>query len=220
MTKKLKDYNLVTELKLLTEPSRPFTKIDYEDENAYKETLSSIINTLTSALADNPAHYCITGNQAGIPYNIGIVNVTKPIILINPKIEIPDDAIIIPYLECHINLQNRLFNTARYNHIIITADNLVDSLDLSFNNWNGDKITPQLYTYTQLMEIAFIQQAIDSMNGILPMQRQYIPIKKPIVNDSKIQRNQLCKVEKDGKTMEIKYKRLNKFIEEGWILSK
>lgn len=218
MKKTLKNYNLETKLELLQLPSKEFIKSDYE-ETEYKTILNNTINELTSALVDNPAHYCIAANQIGNPIQIGLVNVISPIILVNPKIEIPKSATLFPYLECHINLQNRLFITSRYNHIIVTADNIVEPLDLYYEGSLIQTENPELYTNTQLMEIIFLQQLIDSMNGILPIQRQFIPKRTPIINDSdKIQRNELCTLERDGKKINIKFKKINKFIEEGWSL--
>ena len=43
---------------------------------------------------------------------------------------------------------------------------------------------------------------------------------KKKVYDKKIPRNKKVTVEKDGNTMELKYKKAESYVEDGWILAK
>ena len=212
-------YKIVTDLKTLKRQSSEFYKKDYETEDEYKAILNDAIHKMTDALVDNKAHYCISANAIGLNKKIGIANVTSPIILVNPKIQVNPGSVQIPYIECNISLQNRLFITIRETKITVTADNLLEPLILEYNGILDEKENPELYTNTELMEIVFVQQLIDSMNGILVFERSYVPKHTPIVNtQEKIQRNELVTLVKGDKEMKVKYKRIEKFLVEGWLL--
>lgn len=218
MTNKLKNYKLIQDLKSLKDESLKLIKTDFDSEDDYKSELNGIINDAIAALADNPAHYACSANQIGALYQVGVVNVTSPIILVNPVLRVNSDSVKVPYIECNISLQNRLFITMRETSITVTAENLAEPLVLSYNESLDQKENPTLYTNTELMEIVYLQQVIDSMHGILPIDRTFIPKKQPITVEDKIQRNQLITLVKGDKTMVIKFKKIDQYLNDGWIV--
>jgi peptide deformylase len=218
MKKTSKNYKLVTDIIKLKTPSAELCKTNFETEDEYKSILSSTINTCIAALSDNTAHYCAAANQIGVLYKVGIVNITEPIILINPVLIVNDETKKVPYLECNISLQSKLFITHRFVDITVIADNLASPLVLKYDGILDQVENTDLYNDPILMEIVFIQQVIDSMNGILPMDRLFVPKRTPITVDEKIARNSFITIQKENKKINVKFKKLDNFLKNGWIV--
>jgi len=91
----------------------------------------------------------LAANQIGVDQGVCVINVDKPIILINPKI-IHSFKKIIFQEEC-LSFPSETVTTERYANITVVADNHDDPLYFSEKN---------------LLEAVCVQHEIDHLNGI------------------------------------------------------
>ena len=136
----------------------------------------------------------LAANQVGIDASVAVVNVRKPLILINPKIiEVWDE---IPYYEGCLSFKGKGVQTTRYKNIVVKteqeesewyfsgAENPSDGRG-SWEETNNKKQDEEL----RLLEAICVQHEIDHLNGMTIMDRQMITT---ITNQDKIGRNDPC----------------------------
>ena len=136
----------------------------------------------------------LAANQVGIDAAVAVVNVRKPLILINPKIIDAWDE--IPFYEGCLSYPKKGVQTQRYKNIIVKtaqeesewyfsgAENPSDGRG-SWEETNNKKQDEEL----RLLEAICVQHEIDHLNGMTIMDRQMITT---ITNQDKIGRNDPC----------------------------
>ena len=136
----------------------------------------------------------LAANQVGIDASVAVVNVRKPLILINPKIIDAWDE--IPYYEGCLSFKGKGVQTTRYKNIVVKteqeesewyfsgAENPSDGRS-SWEETNNKKQDEEL----RLLEAICVQHEIDHLNGMTIMDRQMITT---ITNQDKIGRNDPC----------------------------
>ena len=133
----------------------------------------------------------LAANQVGIDAAVAVVNVRKPLILINPKIiEAWDE---IPFYEGCLSYPKKGVQTQRYKNIIVKtaqaesdwyfsgAENPSDGKG-SWEETNNKKQDEEM----RILESVCVQHEIDHLNGIVCMDRSVL---STITNENKVGRN-------------------------------
>ena len=161
----------------------------------------------------------LAANQVGIDAQVAVVNVREPVVLINPKIIDKSDE--ISYYEGCLSFPKHGIRTKRYKNIIVkSADVECQYYFSGANSAKGAKGTWETAkkhdTEQRLLEAICVQHEIDHLNGITIHDRE----KKlePTKSEKKIGRNQLVTIKKGDAVKVLKYKKAQKFINQGWII--
>lgn len=167
----------------------------------------SIINSLMKHSLYYKEAICLSAKDIGINKRIGIVNIIKPIIFINPEI-IGYNGELDVY-ETSISFPNQVFHTDRFVSIVVTADNFKEPIRFGFD------ASEEIYDgHPKLTEVIAIQQMIDNMNGIDITKKTHK--NKPFIKVDRYNRNDLVTVTNGVETLNIKYKRLDEFKSNGY----
>jgi peptide deformylase len=136
----------------------------------------------------------LAANQVGIDASVAVVNVRKPIILINPEVVEQWDE--TPYYEGCLSYKGKGIHTKRYKNIIVKTEQEdgewyfsgTENPSDGKGSWeeSSDKKQDQ---ELRLLETICVQHEIDHLNGMTIHDRQVITT---IVNDDKIGRNDPC----------------------------
>ena len=199
----LKEHNPVINKKL--------KKVSVEEGLQIATELFEILNKRKDGIG-------LAANQVGIDASVAVVNVRKPIILINPEIINTWDE--IPYYEGCLSYKGKGIQTKRFKNIIIKteqedsnwyfsgAENPSDGKG-SWEETSDKKQDEEL----RLLETICIQHEIDHLNGMTIHDRENKP--KPIVTKQKYGRNEIVGIT-DGETYkEIKYKKAKPLLDSG-----
>ena len=162
----------------------------------------------------------LAANQVGIDAQVAVVNVIEPLVLINPKIVSLENE--INYYEGCLSFPKKGVHTKRYRDVHITTAQSesgwffsgADSLQDVRGQWEEEnKVNEQ---ENRLLESICVQHEIDHLNGIVCMDRKidttYRAVKKP-------GRNQIVTIKKGDAVKVLKYKKTEKFLKDGWVLS-
>jgi peptide deformylase len=194
-------------MELITNNNKALRRIS---KSIKKAEVSEVLKDLILTLKENPAGYNIAAPQIGINKRIVFINVVKPLILINPKIV--ESKYIIPYIENCISFPQRLFETNRYAYIKVEAENFKSELSFGIKEKYIDLLDDVTsYAHPMIHECIAIQQSIDYINGITPLDRQS-------EKDKGISANTIS-ISKNGKIKKIKVKKLQDFEKMGWTLN-
>ena len=162
----------------------------------------------------------LAANQVGIDAQVAVVNVREPLVLINPKYVAKENEII--YGEGCLSFPGHAIRTKRYQDIIISTEQSESNWYFSGAEENSDgksgwdKGNMNQDQENRLLEAVCIQHEIDHLNGITIHDRE---IKlQPTRVKKKIGRNDKITIEKDGQTKVLKYKKAQKFINDGWVI--
>ena len=193
---------IVTEKEQLKQICEPCSSIEEGEEIATK---------LLKELTKSKRGIGLAANQIGINKRVCVINVTEPIVLINPKILGLNDTIFTT--EGCLSFPNKQVKTKRSQYVTIDTDNLGKVMFGPSEHLNGEKRD------LQLLESICVQHEIDHLDGITMYERAYQ--RQPIVNESKkIGRNEKVTIHHpQGETLTIKYKKFDKYKEMGWLLS-
>ena len=145
----------------------------------------------------------LAANQVGIDASVAVVNVKEPIVLINPKIVKKEQE--TRYYEGCLSFPKKGCHTKRYKIVEVKVDNMESNMTFGA----GD-------TELDLLESVCVQHEIDHLNGMRILDRAMeltIRREKP-----KIGRNQLVTIKKDDKEQTLKYKKIQKYLDDGWVL--
>ena len=145
----------------------------------------------------------LAANQVGIDASVAVVNVKEPIVLINPEIIKKEEE--IRYYEGCLSFPKKGCHTKRYKIVEVKVDNMESNMTFGA----GD-------TELDLLESVCVQHEIDHLNGMRILDRAMeltIRREKP-----KIGRNQLVTIKKDDKEQTLKYKKIQKYLDDGWVL--
>ena len=171
------------------------------------------------ALAGQKTAPAIAANQIGIQKRIIALSVREPVYLINPVIV--SATVPVPYIESHASFPQKLFTPIRFASIVVTADNLEGEFNFGLKGnqrnllFKDGKINPSVLTHPVIMEAMYIQQAVDTLNGVMPVDREAKMI-EPVNVDKGPARNEIVTLTKDDAEMKIKFKKATKFIQDGW----
>ena len=162
----------------------------------------------------------LAANQVGIDAQVAVVNVIEPLVLINPKIIHKEHP--IDYFEGCLSYPKKGTPTKRYRDIIIqTAQSEsgwyfsgADSLQNVRGSWEEKNKEDE--QERRILESICVQHEIDHLNGITIHDRENKP--KPIMNTKKIGRNQLVTIKRNDAVKVLKYKKAQKFLNQGWII--
>ena len=161
----------------------------------------------------------LAANQVGIDAQVAVVNVREPVVLINPKIIDKSDE--ISYYEGCLSFPKHGIRTQRYKNIIVKSADVdcqyyfsgVESAKDAKGTWETAK---KHDTEQRLLEAICVQHEIDHLNGLTIHDRE--KKLKPAVSDEKIGRNQIVMLRKDNRYKQMKYKKSQKFINDGWVI--
>ena len=136
----------------------------------------------------------LAANQVGIDASVAVVNVRKPIILINPEVVEQWDE--TPYYEGCLSYKGKGIHTKRYKNIIVKTEQEdgewyfsgTENPSDGKGSWEEDSDKKQDQEL-RLLETICVQHEIDHLNGMTIHDRQVITT---IVNDDKIGRNDPC----------------------------
>ena len=133
----------------------------------------------------------LAANQVGIDAAVAVVNVIKPIVLINPEIVSRETE--IPYYEGCLSYPGKGVNTKRYETVEVKSENVdgsmifsgVDIGESGKGTWEESEVKEDRALRT--LEAVCVQHEIDHINGVVCMDRKidttYIAEKKPGRNE-------------------------------------
>ncbi len=151
----------------------------------------------------------LAANQVGIDAQVAVVNVREPLVFINPQIINKSNE--INYYEGCLSFPKKGCHTKRYETIEVTTAQKEGSLLFSGVMINGQD-DHQLRT----LEAVCVQHEIDHLNGMRILDRVY---STTYVRDhKKIGRNELVTIKKDDAVKVLKYKKADKFLNQGWVI--
>ena len=161
----------------------------------------------------------LAANQVGIDAQVAVVNVREPLVLINPKIVSKENP--IDYYEGCLSYPGKGVPTQRYRDIEIKTAQSESNWYFSgaAENSEGksvwDKGNMKQDQEKRILEYVCIQHEIDHLNGKVIMDRR----KNMIVRtEKKIGRNQLVTIKKGDAVKVLKYKKIQSFLDDGWIM--
>ena len=161
----------------------------------------------------------LAANQVGIDAQVAVVNVREPLVLINPKVVSKENP--IDYYEGCLSYPGKGVPTQRYRDIEIkTAQSesnwyFSGAAENSEGKSGWDKGDMKQDQENRILESVCIQHEIDHLNGKVIMDRR----KNMIVRtEKKIGRNQLVTIKKGDAVQVLKYKKIQSFLNDGWVM--
>ena len=198
----LKEHNPVINKKL--------KKVSAEDGLQIATELFEILNKRKDGIG-------LAANQVGIDASVAVVNVRKPIILINPEvIETWDE---IPYYEGCLSYKGKGIQTKRFRNIIIKTEQEKSNWYFSGapnpsdgkGSWEESSNKKQ-DEELRLLEAICVQHEIDHLNGMTIMDRQMITT---VVSKDKFGRNEKVMITDGKETKELKWKKAKPLVDSG-----
>ena len=192
--------------------NKKLREVSVEEGNAIATELFQILNQRGDGIG-------LAANQVGIDAQVAVVNVIEPLVLINPKIISKENE--INYYEGCLSFPKKGVNTKRYETIEVTSANVEGSMLFSGvetgETGKGsleDKQKNDDNRNMRLLESICVQHEIDHLNGVTIMDRK---IETSYVrSEKKIGRNELVTIKKGDAVKVLKYKKAQKFINNGW----
>jgi peptide deformylase len=164
----------------------------------------------------------LAANQVGINASVAVVNVRKPIILINPKVIEQWEE--VDFYEGCLSYPKKGVHTKRYKNIIIKTEQEESNLYFSGaenpsdgkGSWEKDQQNKE-DTELRTLEAVCVQHEIDHLNGVICMDRE-VKV-KPIRVKKSFGRNEMVDIT-DGKILStMKWKKAKPLIDSGlWEL--
>ena len=192
--------------------NKKLREVSVEEGNAIATELFQILNQRGDGIG-------LAANQVGIDAQVAVVNVIEPLVLINPKIISKENE--INYYEGCLSFPKKGVNTKRYETIEVTSANVEGSMlfsgvetgETGKGSWE-DKQKNDDNRNMRLLESICVQHEIDHLNGVTIMDRK---IETSYVrSEKKIGRNELVTIKKGDVVKVLKYKKAQKFINNGW----
>ena len=145
----------------------------------------------------------LAANQVGIDASVAVVNVKEPIVLVNPEIVRKEEE--TRYYEGCLSFPKKGCHTKRYKIVEVKVDNMESNMTFGAGDTDLD-----------LLESVCVQHEIDHLNGMRILDRA---IELTIRRDKpKIGRNQLVTIKKDDEEQTLKYKKIQKYLDDGWVM--
>ena len=153
----------------------------------------------------------LAANQVGIDAQVAVVNVREPLVLINPKIVKKENE--IDYFEGCLSYPGKGIHTRRYETVEVKTEQ-EEGMWIFSGADTGDPLDNK---DLRMLEAVCIQHEIDHLNGVTIMDRKIDTTYRRA--EKKIGRNQLVTIKKDDAVKVLKYKKAQKFLNEGWTMS-
>jgi peptide deformylase len=158
----------------------------------------------------------LAANQVGIDAQVAVVNVREPLVLINPKIQEQWDE--IDYYEGCLSYPDKGIHTKRYKNIIIKTEQEEGGWYFSGaetgKEGKGSWETSAKHDQEQrILEAVCVQHEIDHLMGKTIHERK---IDTTVRAEKKIGRNHLVTIKKGDAVKVLKYKKAQKFLNQGW----
>ena len=189
-------------------------EVSVEEGLAIAEELFQILNKRGDGIG-------LAANQVGIDAQVAVVNVTEPLVLINPKYIKKEFEIM--YGEGCLSYPGQAIKTKRYRDVIIQTAQSESGwyfsgakvpADESRGSWEVERKKKD--SELRLLESVCVQHEIDHLNGITIHDRE---IKlEPTRSEKKIGRNQLVTIKRGDAVKVLKYKKAQKLINQGWVM--
>ena len=189
-------------------------EVSVEEGLAIAEELFQILNKRGDGIG-------LAANQVGIDAQVAVVNVTEPLVLINPKYIKKE--VEIMYGEGCLSYPNQAIRTKRYRDVIIQTAQSESGwyfsgakipADESRGSWEVERKNKD--SELRLLEAVCVQHEIDHLNGITIHDRE---IKlEPTKSEKKIGRNQLVTVKKGDAVKVLKNKKAHNLLNQGWVM--
>ena len=187
-------------------------EVSIEEGMAIAKELFEILNKRKDGIG-------LAANQVGIDAQVAVVNVTEPLVLINPEIISKKDK--IPFYEGCLSFPSKGVHTERYETIEVKTEQIdgswifsgVDTGDEARGTWEIDKKKQNRELRT--LEAVCVQHEIDHLNGMRIMDRMR---DTTIRAEKKIGRNRLVTIKKGDAVKVLKYKKAQNFLNQGWAL--
>tara|TARA_Y100000593_G_scaffold63917_1_gene118055 strand:+ start:581 stop:1177 length:597 start_codon:yes stop_codon:yes gene_type:complete len=189
---------IVKELDKLKEICEPVSSVEEGEEIGVK---------LLEELSNSKNGIGLAANQIGINKRVCVVNVTEPLVLINPEILNLDNRYIYTVEGC-LSFPNRQIRTKRSKWVTIKTDNL-GTVMFGPNELMGNKDKDEL----QLLESVCIQHEIDHLDGITMFDRMYK--QQPITTGKKYGRNEKVEITNGKETKTLKWKKAEALVDSG-----
>ena len=160
----------------------------------------------------------LAANQVGVDAQVAVVNVREPLVLINPEIVSKTDE--IPYYEGCLSFPGKGVHTKRYETVEVKTAQIegswifsgCDTGETGKGSWESEDIKKQ-DREMRILEAVCVQHEIDHLNGMRIMDRKR---DTTIRAEKKIGRNQLVTIKKGDAVKVLKYKKVQKFLNQGW----
>jgi peptide deformylase len=187
---------------IITEDS----KLKQECELTSVEEGEKIAVDLLETLTASGNGVGLAANQIGINKRVCVVNVTEPLVFINPHIKSSEQEIVgIP--EGCLSYPNKVVKTKRFKFITVEADNWEEPMVFGPTSDDDEKAQEEFF------EAVCIQHEIDHLNGVTMFDREYK--REPYRAPKKFGRNEIVGIT-DGKDYkEIKYKKAKPLLDSG-----
>ena len=153
----------------------------------------------------------LAANQVGIDAQVAVVNVREPLVLINPKIVKKENE--IDYFEGCLSYPGKGIHTRRYETVEVKTEQ-EEGMWIFSGADTGDPLDNK---DLRMLEAVCIQHEIDHLNGVTIMDRKIDTTYRR--TEKKIGRNQLVTIKKEDAVKVLKYKKAQKFLNEGWTMS-
>ena len=172
-----------------------------------------IAKHLLETLTESGNGIGLAANQIGINKRVCVVNVTEPMVFINPRIKSSEQEIIgVP--EGCLSYPNKVVKTKRWKMITVEADNWEEPM--IFGPTSDDEEKAQ----DEFLECVCVQHEIDHLDGITMFDRIYKA--EPIVRGKnaplKIGRNVKIEITNGTETKSVKWKKAEPMLTEGWTV--
>ena len=189
-------------------------EVSVEEGLAIAEELFQILNKRGDGIG-------LAANQVGIDAQVAVVNVTEPLVLINPKYIKKE--VEIMYGEGCLSYPGQAIRTKRYRDVIIKTAQSESGwyfsgaeipADESRGSWEVERKKKD--SELRLLESVCVQHEIDHLNGITIYDRE---IKlEPTKSEKKIGRNNLVTIRKGDAVKVLKYKKAQNLLNQGWVM--
>ena len=189
-------------------------EVSVEEGNSIATELFQILNKRGDGIG-------LAANQVGIDAQVAVVNVTEPLVLINPKYIKKE--VEIMYGEGCLSYPGQAIRTKRYRDVIIKTAQSESGwyfsgaeipADESRGSWEVERKKKD--SDLRLLESVCVQHEIDHLNGITIHDRE---IKlEPTKSEKKIGRNQLVTIKKGDAVKVLKYKKAQNLLNQGWVM--
>ena len=174
---------------------------------------NKIATELFQILAERKDGIGLAANQVGIDASVAVVNVRKPIILINPEVVEQWDE--TPYYEGCLSYKGKGIHTKRYKNIIVKTEQ--EDGEWYFSGTENPSDGKGSWEESsdkklRLLEAICVQHEIDHLNGMTIHNRQVVTT---IVNKEKYGRNEIVMITDGNETKELKWKKAKSLVEAG-----
>ena len=191
--------------------NKKLREVSVEEGLVIAEELFQILNKRGDGIG-------LAANQVGIDAQVAVVNVREPLVLINPKIEEVWDE--IDYYEGCLSYPNKGIHTKRYKNIIINTEQEEGGWYFSGAESSKGKGTWETSAKPdqeqRLLEAVCVQHEIDHLMGKTVHDRK---VDTTVKVEKKIGRNQLVTIKRNDAVKVLKYKKAQKFLNQGWVIT-